>query len=196
MTSETWQELHKSANWGRWPAESVVAYFCGRWAPTERRAVHVLDVGCGAGANTRMLVDEGFTTVALDCSQDALTRTKYNLRRWDLPKVELVCHDLSNPLPFSDGQFSAILDSLTLTHLSDDQHRAALAEIARVLKPGGRFVQRVFIKGCRPIEGRGFVRYWSPLTLAGIAPKGLWMMDGFEESCNRVKIGFVEWGKA
>lgn len=158
-SAATWQEIHKAKPWGRWPPESIVSYFCGRWAPTERRMVRVLDLGCGAGACTRFLVDEGFSVTAIDCSNEALTRMRYNLQRWDLPKVEAVCADITKPFPFSDGSFDVVLDNLCLSHIDDARRAEVVAEIARVVVPRGTYLTRRFMFHSERIEDHGHVSY-------------------------------------
>jgi SAM-dependent methyltransferase len=158
-SATTWQEIHKAKPWGRWPPESIVSYFCRRWAPTERRTVRVLDLGCGAGACTRFLVDEGFSVTAIDCSEEALTRMRYNLQRWDLPKVEAVCADITKPLSFSDGSFDVVLDNLCLSHIDGHNRVSVTKEIHRILVPHGTFLTRMFLFDSKRIDGVGPVHY-------------------------------------
>lgn len=50
---------------------------------------------------------------------------------------EILCHEVVMPLPFADGCFDACYCSHELEHLSRDEARRLVAEIHRVLKPGG-----------------------------------------------------------
>lgn len=190
-SAATWQEIHKAKPWGRWPPESIVSYFCGRWAPTERRMVRVLDLGCGAGACTRFLVDEGFSVTAIDCSEEALTRMRYNLQRWDLPKVDWHRHDISTGLPFSDASFDVVLDNLTLCHVEPSVRMNVSKHIGRILIPGGTFITRRFNGNCKEIEGRGYVDYRSscvPDEIRAITNSATPAGEIWEESCAGIHI--------
>lgn len=91
----------------------------------------VLDVGCGTGILLSRLPD-GVERVGVDVSAamlgDAAKRT---------PRLTLARTDIKR-LPFKNGAFDAAVCRAVLQHL--DQPQAALGEISRVLKPGGRFV--------------------------------------------------------
>ena len=91
---------------------------------------HVLDVATGTGLVAEALVARGFRVTGLDQSPGMLAaaRTRFGGR------VELV-EASADALPFPDGSF----DHLTFTYLLryvDDPH-ATLAELARVVRPGG-----------------------------------------------------------
>jgi ubiquinone/menaquinone biosynthesis C-methylase UbiE len=93
----------------------------------------ILDCGCGYGFYLRLLDDlTGATIVGLDPDQDRLDWCKTHLG--DRPRISYVRGD-AHGLPLPDETFSHAVCSEVLEHLDDD--RAALAELWRVLKPGG-----------------------------------------------------------
>jgi arsenite methyltransferase len=109
----------------------------------------VLDVGCGRGL---MLIGAAakLTTgraVGIDLwrvkdqSGNAITTTEENCRRAGVAdRVELHTGDMRK-LPFEDASFDVILSSWAIHNIYDVAgRREALAEIVRVLKPGGRAV--------------------------------------------------------
>jgi SAM-dependent methyltransferase len=91
-----------------------------------------LDVGCGTGANLRILHSAGFKEIqGLDWSQDAVN---YCVAK-NLGPVKQ--GDICN-LPFADNSIDLILVTDVIEHIDDD-HKA-MSEISRVLKPGGRVI--------------------------------------------------------
>ena len=63
----------------------------------------------------------------------------------DDDRVELVTHNLDDPLPF-DGPFDAILTSLAVHHVTDERKVTLYAEIAQLLAPGGVFCNLEIVK--------------------------------------------------
>ena len=92
----------------------------------------VLEVGAGTGLVTTRVAPHVRSVVATDLSPDMLERARASLRR--RPNVSFVLLDYSTPFPFLDATFSLVLSGLT--YLQDSP--AALAEVARVLRPNGR----------------------------------------------------------
>jgi SAM-dependent methyltransferase len=91
-------------------------------------------------ANTRILpwiADEGAICFALDTSLVVAARARANQRREGTPKVGLVCADIRH-VPFADASFDLLYTMGTIEHVAE--WRQALAEIARVLRPGGRAI--------------------------------------------------------
>ena len=92
-----------------------------------REGVRVLDVGCGTGSNLAAFSRLGFTA-GIDMSAEALGFC----RRRGVDRVAL---SQVERLPFADGAFDVVTGMDMLEHTDDDL--AALAELRRVLKPGG-----------------------------------------------------------
>ncbi len=86
----------------------------------------VLDVGCGSGAFTFMLKDEGFDAVGVDWSLRDLDNS-----RSDVCFYVMDAHDLK----FADASFDCVALLEVLEHLENPVK--ALKEMYRVLKPGG-----------------------------------------------------------
>ncbi|HVU76214.1 MAG TPA: methyltransferase domain-containing protein [Gaiellaceae bacterium] len=100
-------------------------------AVVEARPATVLDAGCGAGEIGERIRDElGARVVALDSSERmvALARER---------GLEATVGDIQE-LPFPDASFDCVVAAWVLYHVPNRSQ--ALAECARVLRPGGRFV--------------------------------------------------------
>jgi SAM-dependent methyltransferase len=91
----------------------------------------VLELGCGAGTYVRALGKRGHAVVGLDYSLPSLGRAKAG----DSAGVGRYVGGSASSLPFGAGSFGAVMCIGVLQALQDPA--AALAEIARVLRPGG-----------------------------------------------------------
>jgi SAM-dependent methyltransferase len=112
-----------------------------------RPGMTVLDLGCGEGRHAFEAYRRGADVIAVDWGVSEVTTTKRWLgaiaeageagRAGDgvVARFEVVRGDL-RALPVPDASVDRVIASEVLEHIPDD--RAALAEIARVLKPGGR----------------------------------------------------------
>ena len=92
----------------------------------------VLDLAAGTGTSSEPLADAGVHVVPCDLSTGMLREGRR--RRPDLP---FVAGDALH-LPFADASFDAVTMSFGLRNVSDVD--AALAELLRVTRPGGRLV--------------------------------------------------------
>jgi len=94
-----------------------------------RAGTRVLDVGCGPGVVTGVALARGANVVAADATPEML-----DLVRAAHPGVE-AHHAILPDLPFPDESFDAVVGNFVINHVGDTA--AALAQIARVLRPGG-----------------------------------------------------------
>lgn len=107
-------------------AEAVYDFL--RIGPDDR----VLDMGCGRGFYLKFTRD---LYPMADVVGVELDRPLLHTARAQVPGARVVNGNVY-ALPFGDGAFTRILFSEVIEHIPDD--RAALAELARVLAPGGR----------------------------------------------------------
>jgi SAM-dependent methyltransferase len=96
---------------------------------TGRRPPRILDAGCGTGGLTRRLATSG-RVVGVDLSPVALRLAATR------PGLALARADVAT-LPFDDCAFDAVVAADVLYHRAVADDRAALAELARVCRPGG-----------------------------------------------------------
>jgi ArsR family transcriptional regulator len=99
----------------------------------------VADVGCGTGYLSRVLVRVAERVIAIDHSQAMLARAREDLvsPAGAAPRIEFRQGELDR-LPLADGEVDAVFASLVLHHVPD--LLAALREMRRALRPGGRLV--------------------------------------------------------
>ncbi len=110
-------------------AEHIARYaFATRFADGKR----VLDLGCGTGYGTAELAKYAFEAVGVDISREAIDYAKAhyrNARYVEVPATEL---------PFEPASFDVVVSFELIEHLSD--WRPLLAQVKRVLHPGGLFI--------------------------------------------------------
>jgi len=109
-----------------------------------RRGERVLDVGCGTGetalAAARRVGVAG-KVYGIDASPEMIAAAKRKLTgKSALGRVVQFRVEPVEALGFRDATFDVVLSSLMMHHLPGDLKQRGLAEIRRVLKPGGRLV--------------------------------------------------------
>jgi len=94
----------------------------------------ILDFGCGCARVTRWLQFEttGCELFGCDIDADAITWNQENL-----PGVTFARNEHEPPLPYDDQSFDLILNHSVFTHIDERMQDLWLAELRRVLKPGG-----------------------------------------------------------
>jgi SAM-dependent methyltransferase len=97
----------------------------------------ILDAGCGSGPLFSALRDRGATVTGIDAGAGMLELARQRLGA----DADLQVADLADPLPFPNEAFDDVIASLVLHYLED--WGPTLAELRRVLRPGGRFLVSV-----------------------------------------------------
>jgi ubiquinone/menaquinone biosynthesis C-methylase UbiE len=119
-----------------WVRHNAIVEFARKWhLPPGSR---VMDLGCGPGLLTRDLASLGYSGVGLDSSPSMIELSVYQAQaggrsdswKYELGDVEAV--------PFPDASFDAAICSGVIDYLPTDEK--LIAEAARILKPGGRFI--------------------------------------------------------
>jgi SAM-dependent methyltransferase len=139
------------------------------------RGQRVLDLGCRSGALTRHLL-EGNSVVGLDVDAAALAKAA-------ALGIEPLQADVEEPLPLEDARFDAVVAGELFEHLRFPD--ALVAEIRRVLRPGGVLVGSVpnafriqsrlrFLRGRAPEDDPTHLRMFSPQALREL-------LAGFED---------------
>ena len=94
----------------------------------------VLELGCGTGLNTEWLARHAGRVVAVDISTKMLARAR---RRLAGAPVTLRKMDVTEPWPFGDSAFDAVVVTLVLEHV--ERLDPVFRKAHRVLRPGGIF---------------------------------------------------------
>lgn len=133
-------ELEVSDGYGRWsstydrPGNPLVsAEQPAVWALLDAAPpARALDAACGTGRHARHLAGLGHEVTGVDRTPAMLAAARERV-----PEASFVEGDLM-ALPFEDGSFDLLVCALALEHVGDLV--AAVSELARVVRPGGRIV--------------------------------------------------------
>lgn len=152
MKTDTAHE-HWNAEWaradgtGKWesPEPEVMAF-----ARTLAPAARVLDLGAGVGRHALAFARLGFQVDALDAAPEGIAEIR---RISDAEGLAFGTHlGMMTGLPFPDGHFDHVLSWNVIYHGDEAVLRATIAEIARVLRPGGSFLGTMLSARRVPVE--------------------------------------------
>ncbi|MGO9206884.1 MAG: class I SAM-dependent methyltransferase [Candidatus Limnocylindrales bacterium] len=151
----------------------------------------VLEVGCGPGhLAIRMARDHGLRVTASDLDSAMVVRAQANIERVfgadDLGRPGCTEADVA-ALPFPSESFDVVVSTFSMHHWADAS--AGLAEIHRVLRPGGRALVWDFSRLARRLEGRTS----DPAVAVAASPfrtttMQAWQWPGTLRVCERVEL--------
>ncbi len=141
-----WEEIHSSREWGKYPPEELVRFVARRYYGSEnRKAVRILDLGCGLGSGVWYFCREGFSASGIDSSPSAIDRLERRLEAEGLT-ADLHVGDIVHSLPgfFHPESFDAITEVTCLYCLPFSEAKSVVRQAANLLKPGGCFFAMTF----------------------------------------------------
>lgn len=152
---------------------------------TETNARNVLELACGKGVNSIYLSSRnpGVTFTGADLSEDNIKLARKRSKK--ISQVKFRQGDFHR-LPFADASFDAIFEIEGLCHATDMP--MALHEIARVLKPGGRFLMFDGFRNARFTQADGKLQTVVKLIETSMAIQKGWIIDDWKELAKKENL--------
>ena len=139
-----WAKVDGTSQWERPEAEVM------EFARALPAGASVLDLGAGVGRHALALARQGFAVAALDAAPEGIAEINRIAAAEGLAIDARV--GLMTELPFADASFDHVLSWNVIYHGDETVLRASIAEIARVLKPGGTFLGTMLSARRVPVE--------------------------------------------
>jgi ubiquinone/menaquinone biosynthesis C-methylase UbiE len=137
-----WPPVHPGLRFWKFEPQADANYILAlnqlshRLASANGRAPRILDIACGDGVMTYRMRKAGMEVVGLDLEQLALRIAREQLAKRGAGGAQFV-RGSCMALPFPDGSFDGAVAMELIEHIDPALNDTFLAEIRRVLKPGG-----------------------------------------------------------
>jgi SAM-dependent methyltransferase len=134
-----WESIYSEGKaLNRYPFDQVVSFLYRNFSRSKPRSeTKILEIGCGAGNNLWFAAREGFCVAGVDGSPSAIEFAQKRFADEGL-KGDLRVADFIK-LPFGDNAFDFVIDREALTCSPFAEAQRTVAEVHRVLAPGGKF---------------------------------------------------------
>lgn len=156
MSGSFWDSAENVERFAARQPDVRLAQLLGEYPDPSR--IRVLDLGCAAGRNTVLLAERGFDVEAIDASPAMVARTRERVAaiRNAAEAQRRVRVGRMDDLSFAADATYDLVVALGLYHCAESraEWEAALAETARVLRPGARLLVSVFTPET-DLTGRG-----------------------------------------
>lgn len=127
------------------PADPLMVEYLKRYSDEEAAKMRALDLGCGGGRHTELLVTKGFQTYAVDINPAMLEATKARVEALNLDNVPEIKEGSITAVPFEDDFFSLVITTGVLHQArSQEEYRQAIRELSRVCKEGAIILLNIF----------------------------------------------------
>lgn len=117
--------------------------FAGQWRVWQRlvltriHGTDVLELGCGLGDLLADMLAVGYNARAVEHSPEMVDAARDTLKKRKLGQPAWVIQGIAQSLPFSNESFDSVVSTFPSEYIYDPD---TIAEIARVLRPGGRVI--------------------------------------------------------
>ena len=125
-----------------------------RWLPLVVQSAQgkpVLEIGCGHGDDTAVLVGAGLRVMAFDLSPIAVAAARIRV-----PSASIECRDVRDPFPEQAHQLGVVVASLSLHYFAWTETLALVQRIRSVLRPGGVLLCRMNSTEDRNFGAQGY----------------------------------------
>ncbi len=124
------------------PSRYLVNFFSSQ---KNREFKKVLDIGCGGGRNTEMLVRFGFDTSACDLHKSMVDFTKKRIAAFDKKAAQKIIFASMLSLSYDDNFFDYVVSNGVFHNANClDELKSAIKEASRVLKNRGVLILNIF----------------------------------------------------
>ena len=117
--------------------------FAGQWRIWQRLAIpritghEVLELGCGLGDLLVDMLEAGYSCRAVEQSPQMVAAARDALQRHKVGEINQVLQGSAQHLPFAAASFDTVVSTFPSEYIYDPD---TIAEVARVLRPGGRLI--------------------------------------------------------
>lgn len=140
----------------------------------------VLEFGCNYGGSAIVMAALGGRVAGVDVDADAVALAGLNAARFGNSDIRLVALPPGASLPFADASFDFVLANSVLEYVRPDLLPAAMAELARVTRPGGHLLVTGTASRLAPREVHS--RRW----FANYVPR--WLVPGWQRGLSPVRL--------
>lgn len=147
----------------------------------------VLEIGLGQGADSEQIVRRGGVFSGADLTEESVKRTRmrFELKELAFERIEQAS---ALDLPFSDASFDIVYSHGVLHHIPEIN--AAQAEIARVLKPGGKLIAMLYAKwSLNYLFSIGVARRLGLLGMTALGLEGKGIYRAHMENARKAGLG-------
>lgn len=174
VEKNVWDARRYHGRDNRYPFTEVVSFVMRRFGgAADRSAVRILDLGCGSAHHLMFLAQEGFAYYGIDGSADSIALAARRLAAAG-HRTQTLTTGTFDRLPYHDGFFDCVIDRGSLTCNRGAGLPALIAEVHRILKPGGRLFSMLLheagtarLEG-QPLGGGDYANFSGRLEGAGV----------------------------
>lgn len=135
--ADLWDAWHETSS-PRFPHEKIVQFLYRNYRGRDDvNSLSALDLGCGNGIHTELLIEMGMSVTGVDVSPTALSRAQSRIAAADLPQP-LFVEALLSDLEFPNESFDLIISAGVLDYAGVLETRMTASRLADWLRPGGK----------------------------------------------------------